>query len=234
MTRLYVQIILVAVVCIMQCAFPVFAAETHQLKARVSDIEGRPMEGAKLFLYESPNVRRPAQFISSPSDRAGLIQIILPPGKYWMVARFKSDGKYGPLMPGDKHSGEPVEVEVGANGVETEFIVADIRELGQKKRANATDALRLKGRVTDSQGGPVAQAFVYASRSKEFSELPDFISAWTGADGRYEIYLPPGGRYYLGASRELPLKYRQEGLFKPLMLDSSKIDIAIDINLTVQ
>jgi hypothetical protein len=232
MIRACVQLLLVVVVCTLTCAFQAFALETHLLKAKASDIEGRPMEGAKLFLYDSPNVRRPAEFISSLSDRAGQVQIDLPPGKYWVVARFKSDGKYGPLMPGDKHSGEPLEVDLTAGGVDADFVVADIRELGQKKRASATDALRLKGRVVDTQGAPVAQAFVFANRSKEFSELPDFISAWTGDDGQYEVYLPPGATYYVGVSRQFPLK-NQEGFAKPVVVESGKIDIAIDINLTV-
>ena len=220
-------------VCALNAALPAFAVDTHLLKARISDIQGRPMEGAKLFIYDGPNVRRPAQFISSLSDRAGLLQIVLPPEKYWVVARFKSDGKYGPLMPGDKHSGEPFEVDMTAGGGEAEFTVADILELGQKKRAGATDALRLKGVVADAQGIPVAQASVYAGRLNEFSELPEFISAWTGEDGRYEIYLPPGGAYYIGVSRQFPLKY-QEGMLRTPPVDVGKIDIAIDINLTVQ
>jgi hypothetical protein len=220
-------------VCTLASVAPCFALETHLLKAKVSDIEGRPMDGAKLFIYDSSSVRRPADFISLLSDRNGQVQILLPPGKYWVVARFKADGKYGPLMPGDKHSGEPLEVDLNAGGTEADFVVADIRELGQKKRAGATDALRLKGRVVDAQGAPVAQAFVFANGSKEFRELPDYISAWTDADGRYEIYLPPGSTYYVGASRQFPLKNR-EGSAKPVVVESGKIDIAIDINLTVQ
>ena len=232
MMRAYLQILLMVAVCTLSCAFPVSAMETHLLKAKVFDIEGRPMEGAKLFLYDTPNVRMPAQFISSPSDRSGQLQIVLPPGKYWVVARFKSDGKYGPLLPGDKHSGEPLEVDLTGSGVDADFVVADIRELGQKKRAGATEALRLKGRVIDTQGAPVAQAFVFANVSEEFSELPAFISAWTGNDGQYEVYLPPGVTYYVGASRQFPLK--KQGVFsKPLVINCGKIDIAIDISLTV-
>jgi hypothetical protein len=233
MTRFSAQIVMVTVICLLFCAFPVFAAGTFVLKAKVSDIEGRPMEGAKLFIYDSSNVRRPADFISSLSDRAGTVQIVLPPGKYWAVARFKSDGKYGPLLPGDKHSGEPLEVELNTNETAANFVVADIRELGQKKRASATDAVRLKGRVVDAQGVPVAQAVVFANRSKEFNELPEFVSAWTEVDGVYEVYLPPGGTYYVGASRQFPLK-SQEEFAKPVVLESGKIDIAMDINLTVQ
>jgi hypothetical protein len=233
MTRVYVQIVLVMAVCTLILVCPAIALETHLLKATVSDIEGRPMAGVKLFLYDSSNVRMPAQFISSLSDRTGQIQLDLPPARYWVVARFKTDGKYGPLMPGDKHSGEPLEVDLTAGGAEADFVVADILELGQKKRTGATDALRLKGRVVDAQGAPVAQALVFANRSNEFIELPNFISAWTGADGWYEIYLPAGFTYYVGASRQFPLKNR-EGFARPVVVESGKIDIAIDINLTVK
>jgi hypothetical protein len=233
MIRLHTLMGPVAVVFALIAACPLFAEETHVLKARVADIDGRPMAGAKLFLYDSSSVRRPADFISSLSDLAGQLQVVMPPGKYWVVARFKADGKYGPLMPGDKHSGEPLEVDMTGNVAEAEFIVADIRELGQKKRAGATEALRLKGCVVDAQGAPVAQAYVFANRSKEFNELPDFISAWTGDDGRFEIYVPSGAAYYIGVSRQLPLMSRG-GNDKLTLIESGKIDIATDINLTVQ
>jgi hypothetical protein len=229
----HLKSMLAALVFTLAGALSAFAAETHLLKSRVSGIDGRPMVGAKLFLYDSPNVRRPADFISSLSDRAGMLQLVLPLGKYWVVARYKADGKYGPLMPGDRHSGEPLEVDMTAGGAEADFVVADIRELGQRKRAGATDALRLKGRVLDTRGAPVAQAYVIAHRSKEFGELPDFISAWTGDDGAYEVYLPPGATYYVSASRQFP-PVLSETTLKPVVIESGKIDIAIDINLTVQ
>jgi hypothetical protein len=136
-------------------------------------------------------------------------------------------------MPGDKHSGEPHEVDMTASGVDADFVVADIRELGRKKRANATETLLLKGRVIDNRGTPVAQAFVFANRSKEIGELPDYLSAWTGDDGRYELYLPPGALYFAGASHEFPLKNR-DGFYKLLVIDPGKIDIAKDITLAVQ
>lgn len=232
MKRAYALIVPLAAVLVLTCAFLVSAVETHLLTVKIADIEGRPMAGAKLFVYDSSNVRKPADFISSLSDHAGRLQIVLPPGKYWVVARFKPDGTYGPLMPGDKHSGEPLEVDLTAGGVAAEFVVADIREIGQRKRANATEALRLKGRVLDTQGAPVAQAFVYANRSGEFNDLPDFVSAWTGADGAYEVYLPPGAIYYVGAAREFPLKKREDSE-KPVVLTGGKIDIAKDIDLTI-
>lgn len=223
---------MLVLVCLL-AAFSSFASETHLLKARVTDIEGRPLEGAKLFLYDSPVVRRPADFISSLSNRAGQVQVQLPPGKFWVVARYKVDGKYGPLLPGDRHSGEPFEVDMTGQTVEADFTVADIREIGQKKRAGATEAVRLTGRVLDAQGVPVSNSLVFANRSKDITELPDFVSAWTGNDGRFEVYVPSDTTYFVGASRQFPIKY-QEAPGRLIEIVCGKIDIAMDINLAVQ
>lgn len=229
----WISNILVALTCLLAFVSPASALETNPLKAKISDIEARPVEGAKLFLYDTPNVRRPADFISSLSDRSGLIQIPLSSGKYWAVARYKSDGKYGPLMPGDKHSGEPVEIDMTAGATEVDFVVADILELGQKKRASATDALKISGRVIDAQGEPVAQTFVFANVSEEFHELPGYISAWTANDGKYELYLPQGATYYVGVSRQLPLA-KSVLIARPITVESGKIGVATIIDLTVQ
>ena len=223
---------MLVLVCLL-AAFSSVASETHLLKAKVTDIEGRPLEGAKLFLYDSPVVRRPADFISSLSNRAGQVQVQLPPGKFWVVARYKVDGKYGPLLPGDRHSGEPFEVDMTGQTVEADFAVADIREIGQKKRAGATEAVRLTGRVLDAEGVPVLNSLVFANRSKDITELPDFVSAWTGNDGRFEVYVASDVTYYVGASRQFPIKF-QEGSGRLIEIVCGKIDIAMDINLAVQ
>lgn len=212
---------------------PVSAADTRLLSARVADIDGRPMAGAKLFLYDSVNVRRPADFISELSGADGTVRIALPPGKYWGIARFKADGKYGPLLPGDKHSGEPQEIDLSGGEAAVEFVVADLRELGQKKQAGASDAVRISGRILDADGQPVAAVFAYATAFAEFSEVPEFVSAWTGTDGVYELFVPAGRKFLAGASRNFPLKI--EALSASLLpVEAGKIGIAIDMNLTVK
>lgn len=233
MKRIKQLIMFYIVISSFLCGFPAVGSESHLLKAKASDIGGKPLAGVKLFLYDTPNVRRPADFISNLSDTAGKMELNLPPAKYWGVARFKADGKYGPLLPGDKHSGEPVEIDMTDALVSADFVIADIMELGQKKRASATDALRLKGRILDSKGSPVANCYVFANRGKDFTEMPDFISAWTDADGIYEIYLPPEGAYYLAASREFPLR-NDASVSKMVAVEYGKIDIAIDIDFTVE
>ena len=43
-------------------------AESAVIRAMVRDIDARPVEGVKIFLYESTNVRKPANFISRGAE----------------------------------------------------------------------------------------------------------------------------------------------------------------------
>lgn len=227
------SLLLAAVAAVFQCAHaPAVAAAS--LKAKVLDIEGKSVAGAKVFLYDSPNVRRPADFISPVSDRDGRVQIALPAGRYWVVARVKNDGKYGPLAPGDRHSGEPLEIEVtGEGGTEAEFVVADIREVGQKKRSATADVVRLRGRILDGEGHPVPNAYVFAQRTQAVEQVPDYLSAWTDGDGTYELYVPAGERWFLGAATSFPPPATLSAA-REFVSGGEKIDIAIDIQLTVR
>jgi hypothetical protein len=130
---------------------------------------------------------------------------MLPPGKYWAVARLKQDNGYGPLMPGDKHSGEPQELEIlpTANS-ETELVVRDIREAGQKKRTGDSDTRVVTGRVTTTAGTPVPMAWVYGHRSKKIGGIPDYVSAWTDAEGRYQLHVAASGEVFIGVTRSFP------------------------------
>jgi hypothetical protein len=83
------------------------AEERALLKGTVFDIKAVPVEGAEIFIYDSTDVRRPADFISAGTGKDGSFQMDLPAGIYWAVARIRSGDQFGPLMPGDKHSGDP-------------------------------------------------------------------------------------------------------------------------------
>lgn len=181
------------------------AAETAGFRGRVLDLDGRPVAGAKIFFYEGSNVRKPADFISPPSDEQGKIAAVLPAGKYRAVARIKQGALFGPLMPGDRHSGEPMEIEIEPGSeANADFTVADIREIGQKRRTAAGDLRQVRGRVLDQQGKPVADAYVFARPAKQGDKVPEYLSPWTGPDGVYRLYLPEKGRFFLGASRRFP------------------------------
>lgn len=210
------------------------AAETSVLKGRVLDVDGKPVEGAEIFIYDSTNTRRPADFISQKTGKDGRTQIVLPTGNYWAVARVKKDERYGPLMLGDRHSGEPTELELTpGKESENDFVVADIRDVGRKKQTVRDNVLKLKGRVLDKQGIPVPNAYVFAHKHKEVEQLPDYLSAWTDDDGNYTLYLPAGEKYFMGVAREFPPKSKLS-VSREFIPENGKLDVAMDIELTVQ
>ncbi len=201
-------------------------ADQSVLKGRISDVEGRAIEGARLFVYDSPAVRRPADFICGLTGKDGLFRLVLPPGKYWAVARIKKTEGYGPLMPGDKHSGEPAEIDLAAGReVNQDFIVADIREVRRIKTKDREGPVKITGRVLDEKGSPVAKGYAVANRTEKISGIPDYVSAWVDAEGRYALYLPPG-KYYLGIAATFPPD-QPLSLKGPVMLnaDRSNLDI---------
>lgn len=208
------------------------AAESALLRGRVLDIDGKPVAGVKLFAYDTANTRRPATFISPPSAADGTVAMTVAPGTYWVVARLKKDESYGPLMPGEKHSGEPAVMDLTTEAeLEQEFTVADIRDLGRKRQAIAVDSVRLSGRVLDGEGKPTANAYVFASATKDGGRIPDYISAWTGADGRYTLMIPAGRKYYLGSSTQFPPQaWRTSTEVVPA---TGKTDVALDVGLAL-
>ncbi len=190
---------------ILAAATPLLGADPVSVDFTVRAGDGKPLQGVKVFLYESQQVRRPADFISSPTAADGKAVIMLPPGKYWAVARLKLDGTYGPLMPGDKHSGEPLELEILPTGNrETEFVVTDIREAGRKKRTGDTGTRVVTGRVTTASGTPVPMVWVYGHRSKKIAGVPDYVSAWTDPEGRYQLLVAATGQVFIGVARSFP------------------------------
>ncbi len=207
------------------------ARETSILKGSVLDIEEKPVEGAEIFIYSSPDVRRPADFMSARTDKEGRFSVGLPIGKYWAVARLrKGTERYGPLMPGDKHSGEPVEIELMPNKeFEKDFVVTDIREAVRNKPKTSVDYIKIKGRILDKNGSPVKMVYAIANKNKVITELPDYLSAWTDDEGYYTLYIPRG-KYYIGyATAFLPAK--DYNINREVVFESDKIDLDIIINI---
>ena len=205
------------------------AGERSILKGTVLDIKAMPVEGAEIFIYDSPDVRRPADFISARTGKDGSFQMDLPSGVYWTVARLRSGEQYGPLMPGDKHSGEPVEIEL-APGEELvhDFTVVNIRETARLKRKTREDYIKIKGRVLDKNNNPVAKMYVIANKEKEQSGIPEYLSAWTDNTGFYTLYVPRG-KYYIGYATSFPPN-QDFRIYSEAVFDADKIDFDIIIN----
>jgi len=171
--------------------------------------QGRPLAGASVFAYrrQSANFLGPADFASAPSGRDGSYLIDLVEGSYWLVARKRASGSdAGPLVPGDLqriHPGNPATVSPRAFTI-VDLDLEEMRDLMFSRTGpRGPTATGIRGRITDESGGPRAWVFAIAYASADMRRVPDFTSAMTAADGRFVIYLPAGGRYWLGARKHI-------------------------------
>lgn len=195
----------VAVMIIIILSFSTaIALEKAVLKGQVIDVEEKAVKGVEIFIYNTHDTRRPADFISARTDASGKYSIAVPPGKYWAVARLRHGEKYGPLMPGDKHSGEPVEIEIEAGEeYEEDFTVINLRDAARLIKKTREDYFKLEGRILGEKGAPLRNVYAIANREKEIIEMPDYLSAWTDEAGHYVLHLP-AGTYFVGYAAEFP------------------------------
>jgi hypothetical protein len=206
------------------------AAETALLKGKVTDFEGKPVEDAVIFIYQSSNIRRQPDFVSPKSDKEGRFSISLPPGRYWAVARVRKGEEMGPVLSGGKHSGEPAEIDMAGTGdFEKDFVVADIREVARMSARTRQEVVRITGRIVEGSGRPVKVAYALANRSDSFAGMPDYLSGWTDETGQYTLYLPRG-KYYVGASTIYPPDKGSHIGYKEITIEGDTSDIDIIIN----
>lgn len=211
----------------MWCDVPVARAEELAVfQGRVLDSEGKPVSGASLFVYTNTDVKRPADFISAETPQDGRFRMALPAGMYWAVARLKKGEKYGPLMPGDKHSGDPEKVELlpGAE-VSKDFTVADIREAARLAKKARKDVEKIQGRIIDGKGMPVRDAYVTAWRVGNASRFPDYLSAWTDNRGTYTLYVSRG-TYVIRATTHFPPD-RDDSPAREILVERDKAGVDI-------
>jgi hypothetical protein len=99
----------------------------------------------------------------------------------------------------------------------------------------------LAGQILDSDGNPVEGARVHVYDHVQMSERPKYVSEKTGPDGRYLIYLPAGGTYYLAARDkfggppklgDLYGRYDQ-GTIEPSALVIRQGEILAEVDITV-
>ncbi len=181
------------------------AGQTGFLEGRILDISNKPVKNSEVYVFDSPDVKRPADFISNRTGEDGRYRVQLPSGNYWAVAIFRKGGaRFGPLGSNDKHSGEPVAILISEGDSRSrDFMVVNLREAAQKHQKKSAELIRVTGRVVDQKGEAVPMAYAMAHKMNQFGSLPDYISAWTDDRGEYTLYLPPG-RYFLGASVGFP------------------------------
>lgn len=160
-----------------------------------------PLENVRLYVYKpGMDLYGPAYAISAATDSDGKFDMELPDGDYVVVARKRDKGEEtGPVVAGDNRS-EFIKVSV-QGGVVAMQISAPVKIGDQRSFTGDVDISKtgLAGQVLDSDGQPVLAARVHVYDHVQMSERPKFVSEKTGPDGRYLIYLPAGGTYYLAA-----------------------------------
>jgi len=181
------------------------AFETGLFSGQVVDVGKLPVQGAEIFIYTTTNVRGPADYISAPTDKDGSFRISLPPGVYWAVARARQgEAEVGPLMPNDRHSGEPLEIEITTGEtLQENFTVMNLKESAQLIQKIDAAYAKIQGRILAKDGQPIKNAYAYAFQEGATTEIPTFLSTWTDSSGTYTLFLPPG-TYYLGMATEFP------------------------------
>jgi len=168
----------------------------------VTDLDGRAVEGAHVYVYRRAvsGLRGPADF-EAVVDEQGEYFLDLPQGRYHLVARKRFSGKEsGPPRPGDLwgvYPENPVEV---ASGYAT---LVDLRMMGGEKpmlRRQGESVMKnaaFSGMAVDGTGDPVEGLFVLAYRDAEFKGSPAFISLPTDRSGRFFLSVEGPGRYCL-------------------------------------
>ncbi|HEX9191754.1 MAG TPA: carboxypeptidase-like regulatory domain-containing protein [Candidatus Deferrimicrobiaceae bacterium] len=190
------------------CSAPFAAgkAAPAAMAPSASGVEGAvlaPTEGVYVYVYrKGADPHGPADVIlPAPTGADGRFAVELPPGEYTLVARRRGNlENSGPLSEGDLRSGA-VTVAVRAG----EKVSADLVMNSKQDSAVLSFAppkewtTGLSGTVRDADGNPVEGARVHVYTYVQMSERPKYVSERTGPDGKYVVFLPKGGTYYLAA-----------------------------------
>ncbi len=245
MKRFVVVIFMVAVAalslhgCRDESATSGSASELKRLQGRVL----MPLEGTYLYIYKKGmDLYGPAFAVSKATDQDGMFDLSLPSGEYVVVARKRKAGESsGPVVSGDNRS-EFINLVVDNDTTELTIVapvkVGDSRRLTEQ--AEATDT-GISGIIFDSDGHPIEGTRVHVYDHVQMSERPKYVSEKTTPDGKYLIYLPKGGTYYLAARDkfggppklgDLYGRYDQ-GTIEPSAVVVKKGEVLDGVNITV-
>ena len=129
---------------------------------------------------------------------------MVPEGRYFLIARKRGSGKgVGPMMKGDLISWyrfNPIRVE---DGKELEIVLPMVvkrldRDIHGTRMAGARPGF--EGVITDREGRPVQGLHVFAYLEPEMGHhKPAALSSITDEQGKYQLFLPKAGKYYVGA-----------------------------------
>jgi hypothetical protein len=172
-------------------------------------VAGQPLPDAFVYVYtdNSGELMGPSYAKLVQADAKGHFRIELPAGKFWLVARQRSDGgRAGEPSAGDlngRYPGNPVQIKRGQHLQLNDFTLKTVDETKQLERLAAgkfseTETV-LRGVAVDEDDSPLAGIYVYAYLDSRMIGKPTYISAPTEADGKFEIFFGAAGKYFIGA-----------------------------------
>jgi len=155
---------------------------------------GKPVGDATVMIYQGSR------------ERLGRFQADLAAGEYKVAVRKRRDGAAaGFLRAGDlsaDYEGNPVVVRPGeyADIGDVTLHPVDRERLAGEAVSRQSDGspTRIRGRVVDVEGKPLAGQFVFAYRDEGMIGRPDLLTT-TDEEGGFVLNLAEGGKYYLGA-----------------------------------
>jgi len=205
-----------------------------------------PLADAFLYAYrEGADLRGPAFATSEASGPEGDFSLVLPPGKYLLVLRKRTEGEsIGPVATGDYRSEIIGPITVRGGEQITREIVAQ-RKVGESKGLSDLKKIPAKtgitGTIVDSDGKPVQGARIQAYQHSQMSERPKYVSEGSGVDGSYSMFFPEGGTYYLAARNKFggPPKIGElygrydDGTIEPSAVYVKDGEILKNVNMTM-
>ncbi len=171
--------------------------------------QGEVVSRAYVYIYTETDAGLigPSYGEAVQTDKEGYFTINLPAGRYSLVARKRADGgRSGALSPGDlnaQYPGNPVEVRSGKRLALGDFSLAKVDEVVHAQRQAegvfAKTETLLHGKVVDADDEPISDVYLFAYLDSRMVGKPVHMSAPTGADGQFSLFLSDGGTYYVGA-----------------------------------
>ncbi|MFH1287136.1 MAG: carboxypeptidase-like regulatory domain-containing protein [bacterium] len=162
-----------------------------------------PVENIYIYVYkEDSDLHGPPYAVSEPTDTNGGFKLELPDGSYFFAARKRTSGdQSGPVQQGDIKSDTIGPITVKNGNPVTLNINCFIKQGDEKSDAALLETGRtgISGTIRDTDGNPVEGVRIHVYTYVQMSERPKFVSVKTGPDGKYIVYLPQGGTYYLAA-----------------------------------
>ena len=215
-----ITIVVLCLTLVFFLAAPVSAAAKKKVKKSgikgkiVMKDTGEPVEKAYVYAYTGRPEHRAVQFgiigitdwLSHGSTEDGTYTMDLPPGEYYVLARKRANEmNYGPLFKGDwydhKLVKQAIRIRKGKYRV-CDFELIPLHEpmffQGLTAAEKVTDT-GIKGVLLDENSQHVPGTFVIAFKDDDMMRVPDLASTLADDEGNYTLYLPKGGRYWLGA-----------------------------------